>query len=114
MSNQAVSAFGNLSGGSCSMTNWPPVCDIYETDKNIVITAELPEVKKEDVRVTFEHNLLTIGSDSSQVELMRCFQLPNFVYAKNLSAEFKAGVLRVTIEKHERVLPRKVELKIAA
>lgn len=108
MSNQAASAFGNLSSGSCSMTNWPPVCDIYETDKNIVITAELPEVKKEDVHVTFEHNLLTVGSDSS-VELMRCFQLPSFVYAKKLSSEFKEGVLRVTIEKRERVLPRKVE-----
>ncbi len=93
-------------------TAHPPVCDIYETEQNIFITAELPEVKKEDVFVSFEHNLLTLGGSRRNVELLRCFFLPGFVDIQKVSTEFKAGILRIIIRKRERVLPGKVKFKI--
>ena len=46
-----------------AFTTWTPLCDIYETDKNIVIKTELPEVKKENVSVMSDNNVLTISGE---------------------------------------------------
>jgi len=46
-------------------TAWTPLCDIYETDKELVLKMELPEMKKEDVHVTVENNLLTLRGSVS-------------------------------------------------
>jgi HSP20 family protein len=43
-----------------SMTAWSPLCDVYETDKELVLKFELPEVKKEEVTITLENNVLTL------------------------------------------------------
>src|SRR5256885_16601790 len=48
---------------SWSLTTWAPACDIYETDHEIVLKAEIPEVKKENVKVSFENNVLTIKGE---------------------------------------------------
>jgi HSP20 family protein len=90
----------------------PPVCDIYETAQNIFITAELPEVRQEDVFVSFENNLLTIGAEHRNAGFRRSFLLPGFVDVKKLSTEFKAGILRVMIGKRDQVLPGKVRVKV--
>ena len=45
------------------LTAWTPPCDIYETDKELVLKVELPEVKKEDVDVTLENNVLTLRGE---------------------------------------------------
>jgi HSP20 family protein len=111
-----------------SMTTWAPACDIYETDNEVVVKAELPEVKKEDVHVSFENNLLTIRGERklseetkkenyhrverSYGEFTRSFTLPNFVDANKINAEFKDGVLRVTMAKREEAKPKQVEIKV--
>lgn len=110
------------------MTTWAPACDIYETENEIVVKAELPEVKKEDLHVSFENNLLTIRGERkfseetkqenyhrverSYGEFTRSFTLPNFVDTNKINAEFKDGLLRVTMAKREEAKPKQVEIKV--
>ena len=111
-----------------SLATWSPACDIYEADNEIVVKAELPEVKKEDVHVSIENNLLTIRGErkfSEETkkenyhraercygEFMRSFTLPSFVDANKVNAEFKDGVLRVTLAKREESKPKQIEVKV--
>lgn len=111
-----------------SLTTWAPACDIYETGNEIVLKAELPEVKKEDVQVTLENNLLTIRGERkfseetkkenyhrverSYGEFIRSFTLPNIVDPNKINAEFKDGMLRVTMAKREEAKPKQVEVKV--
>lgn len=94
---------------------WRPATDVIETDKEIVLKAELPGVKKEDVSVEIEGNTLTIkgerkeekeekGKKMHRVErfygsFMRSFTLPENVDAKAIAAEMKDGVLEVHLPK---------------
>lgn len=96
---------------------WRPVADISETDKEFLIKAELPEVKKEDVKVTLQDGALTIsgerkhekkqkGENEIRVEsfygtFTRTFSLPDNIDAKGVHAEAKDGVLRVHVPKVE-------------
>lgn len=96
---------------------WRPVADISETDKEYVIKAELPEVKKEDVKVTLADGMLTIAGERRhekehkaeneiRVEsfygtFARSFSLPENIDTKGIRAESKDGVLRVRIPKTE-------------
>jgi HSP20 family protein len=94
---------------------WRPATDVIETDKEIVLKAELPGVKKEDVSVEIEGDTLTIkgerkeekeekGKKMHRVErfygsFMRSFTLPENVDAKAIAAEMKDGVLEVHLPK---------------
>ncbi|MCI0337479.1 MAG: Hsp20/alpha crystallin family protein [Acidobacteria bacterium] len=113
---------------SWSLTAWAPSCDIYETDNEIVVKAELPEVKKENIKVSLENNVLMIYGERkfeeetrkenyhrverSYGEFMRSFTLPSFVDPNKINAEYKDGVLRVTIAKREEAKPKQVEVKV--
>lgn len=97
------------------MTEWTPVADISENDTEFLIKAELPEVKKEDVKVTLQDGALTIsgerkhekkqkGENEIRVEsfygtFTRTFSLPDNVDTKGIQAEAKDGVLRVHVPK---------------
>jgi HSP20 family protein len=120
--------FRTLGEENWSLATWAPACDIYETDNEIVVMAELPEVKKEDVYVSIENNMLTILGERkfseemkkenyhrverSYGEFMRSFTLPSFVDANKVNAEFKDGVLRVTLAKREEAKPKQIEVKV--
>jgi len=111
-----------------SLATWAPVCDIYETDNEIVVKAELPEVKKENVHVSIENNVLTIRGERkfseetkkenyhrverSYGEFMRSFTLPTFIDPNKVNAEFKDGMLHVTLAKREEAKPKQVEVKV--
>ena len=111
-----------------SLSTWVPACDIYENDNEIVVKAELPEVKKEDVHVAIENNVLSIRGERkfseetkqenyhrverSYGEFMRSFTLPSFVDASKVNAEFKDGLLRVTMAKREEAKPKQIEVKV--
>lgn len=113
---------------SWSLTTWAPACDIYETDSEIVVKVELPEVKKENVQVSFENNVLTIRGEREfeeeakrenyhrierrYGEFVRSFTLPTFVDPDRINAEFKEGMLRVIIPKREEAKPKQVEVKV--
>jgi HSP20 family protein len=109
-------------------TSWRPLCDIYETDKEIVLKMELPEMRKEDVRVTFENKVLTLRGERrfeaavdrnkyhrierNYGEFMRTFTLPAFVEGDKAVADFKEGVLTVTLPKNAATIPRQIEVKV--
>jgi len=120
----------SLRQGSGDEGGWRPLADISETDKEYLIKAELPEVKKEDVKVTFEDGLLTISGErrnesrqkneneirveSFYGSFTRSFSLPDNIDAKNIRAESKDGVLRVRIPKtaaSEARKPLSIEIK---
>ena len=118
-------AFG---GENLSLATWTPACDIYENENEIVVKAELPEVKKEDVHVSIDNNVLTIRGERklseetkkenyhrverSYGEFTRIFTLPNFIDTAKVNAEFKDGMLRVTLPKREETKPKQVEVKV--
>jgi HSP20 family protein len=107
---------------------WLPPCDIYETDQEIVLKIELPEIKKEDVRVTLENNILSLRGERKfevQVErenyhrvernygeFLRSFTLPAFIDGNKILAHFKEGVLTLTMPKNEGAHPKHIDVKI--
>ena len=108
---------------------WTPLVDISEDDKEYLIKAELPEVRKEDVRVTAEEGTLSImgerkfekeekGRRYHRVERAygtfgRSFSLPDDASPARVSAEFKDGVLTVHLVKDEKAKPQHVEIKVS-
>jgi len=116
--------FGEETG---AFTTWTPLCDIYETDKNLVIKMELPEVYKEDLSVTFDNNVLTITGERKALEskgqsyhrqerpygqFLRSFTLPPFVDTKNITAESKEGMLLVTLPKVEEAKAKQIKVQV--
>ena len=111
--------------------NWAPPADIYETDTHdLVIKAELPDMTREDIEVTVEHNTLTLRGQKKVPEglkeeqfrriernygaFSRSFTLPNTVDATKVSAEYKNGVLTVKLPFREEAKPRTINVEIAA
>jgi HSP20 family protein len=107
---------------------WAPLVDITEDDKEYVIKAELPEVKKEDVKVTVENGRLSISGERriekeqkdrkyhrlerSYGSFLRSFTLPEAASAEKVVAEFKDGVLRVHLPKEEKARPKSIDVKV--
>ena len=114
---------------SLALPEWMPVVDIAEDDKEYLITAELPEVKKEDVKVTVENGVLTITGERkfekeetnkkwhrverSYGSFARTFALPDNGDAAKVNAEFKDGMLKVRIAKSEAARPKQIEVKVS-
>jgi HSP20 family protein len=109
--------------------DWAPAVDIQETDKEYTVKADLPEVKKEDVKVELENGVLTIEGERKQEkeetgkrfhrverqygQFIRRFALPNEVDAAKVQAEFKDGVLNVKLPKSANGKGKSVEIKVA-
>ena len=112
-----------------TVPEWAPLVDISEDDQEYLIKAELPEVKKEDVKITAEEGTLTImgerkfqkeekGRKYHRVERAygsfgRSFALPDDASPAKVSAEFKDGVLTVHLVKTEKAKPQHIEVKVA-
>jgi HSP20 family protein len=108
---------------------WAPAVDIKETPEEYVIKAEIPEVKKEEVKVLIKDGLLTLSGERHiekeektkkfhRVEraygaFTRSFELPTDVDDKKVSADFKDGMLLVHLPKSEQAKPKSVEVKIS-
>lgn len=108
---------------------WVPPVDIYETDAHeVVIRAELPEMKKEDIGVTFENSVLTLTGERKQdpsvrreqyqrVErrfgsFSRSFTLPASVDASQIAASYKDGVLTIRLPRREETKPKQISVNI--
>jgi HSP20 family protein len=103
--------------------------DIEETTKEFLIKAELPDVKKDDVKVALEDGVLTIQGERkfekeekdrkvhrierSYGKFLRSFTVPRDVDDKKVMAEFKDGILLVHVPKAEMAKPRLIEVKVA-
>ena len=106
---------------------WSPSVDIFENQNEIVLEAELPGMKPEEVEIAIENNVLTIHGERkfekkdendnfhrverSYGSFTRSFTLPPTVRSENAQAEFENGVLRLTLAKREEAKPRRIEIK---
>ena len=112
-----------------AVAEWSPLVDISEDDKEYLIKAELPEVRKEDVKVTAEEGTLTImgerrfekeekGKKYHRVERAygsfgRSFSFPDDASPGKVRAEFKDGVLTVHLAKDAKAKPQQVEINVS-
>jgi len=113
-----------------SRGTWMPPVDIYETDGALVLKAELPDMRREDIEVSVENNTLTIrgerklDSDIKQENFhrieraygsfVRSFSLPSSVDSAKIAAEYKNGVLSVKLPVREEAKPRTINVEVAA
>jgi HSP20 family protein len=112
-----------------TVAEWSPLVDITEDEKEYLIKAELPEVKKEDVKLTVQDDVLTISGDRksekeektkkfhrierSYGSFMRSFNLPEDADGGKVAAEYKDGVLKVHLPKSEKAKPKAIEVKVS-
>ena len=111
------------------VADWVPSVDVSETDGDYQIKAEIPDVKKEDVKVTVENGVLTIqgerkhekeekGKKYHRIErsygsFVRTFSLPDVIEEEKVKAEFKDGVLNLHLPKSEKAKPKAIEVQVA-
>lgn len=110
---------------------WVPPVDIYETEQHdLIVKVELPDMAREDIDVTVEHNTLTIKGqkkapadvkeehyrriERSYGAFSRSFTLPNTVDAAKVSADYRNGVLTVKLPFREEARPRTINVEVAA
>jgi HSP20 family protein len=109
--------------------SWAPAVDIYEQNGNIVLKAELPGVDPKDVDVRVENNILTLSGERKlenevkrenyhRVEraygsFTRSFTLPNVVDTEKIKAEYKDGLLRMTLPKKDEARPKQISINVA-
>lgn len=126
MFNRWPSRFGSSNGNEG--VEWAPSADISETDKEYLIRAELPAVKKEDVRVTVDDGMITIEGERKQQKedknekmhriesfyghFTRSFSLPDSVDESGIRCESKEGVLTVHIPKAQPSKQQPKQIKV--
>ena len=116
-----------FTGQPTGATTWAPTVDIFEkSDQAVVIKAEIPEMKREDIKVTFENNVLTIEGDRKADESVareqyhrlerthgafrRSFTLPASVDSALAQASYLDGVLTITLPRREDTKPRQIAI----
>jgi HSP20 family protein len=119
----------NLRGaGDSALTSWSPAVDIYETEHELVVKADLPDVDEKDLDVRVENNILTIHGERKfekkvnednylRVEraygsFSRSFSLANTVNTDAIMAEYRNGVLTLTIPKREEAKPKQIKVNV--
>lgn len=112
---------------SLALADWAPVVDISEDDREFLIKAELPGLKREEVKVTVEDGVLSISGERktekeeknkkfhrverSYGSFLRSFSLPDGADATKVNAEFGDGVLNVHLAKTPKAQPKTIEVK---
>lgn len=111
-----------------TLVDWAPLVDVIENEKEYLIKAELPDIKKEEVKITVQDDVLTISGERSQEKeekgkrfhrieraygsFSRRFTLPEDADPAKVTADFKHGILAVHITKSERAKPKSIEVAI--
>ena len=121
--------FTDFYGEAFSRSAWVPAVDIFETDAHeVVLKAELPEMNREDISVTFENGVLTLRGERKfdqetkqenyhRVErrhgtFSRSFTLPNTVDPSRISAAYKDGILTIRLPQREEAKPKQIDVNI--
>lgn len=116
-------------GSESTLTAWAPAVDVYETENELVIKADLPDVSEKDLDVRVENNMLTIHGERkfeqrvkeenylrmerSYGSFSRSFSLPNSVNTEAIKAEYKDGVLNITLPKRAESKPKQVKVAVS-
>src|SRR5271163_5068074 len=123
--------FGNVlehSGEESNLTSWAPAVDIYETEHELVVKADLPDVDPKDLDIRVENNLLTIRGERKfekksnegnylRVEraygsFARSFSLANTVNSEAIKADYQNGVLTLSLPKREETKPKQIKVTV--
>jgi HSP20 family protein len=115
-------------GDTSALTSWAPAVDIYETENEVVIKADLPDVNEHELDVRVENNMLTIGGERKFEEKVkeenylrversygsfsRSFSLPNTVNTEAIKADYQNGVLTVELPKRAEAKPKQVKINV--
>jgi HSP20 family protein len=107
---------------------WSPTVDVSEDKDNVIIRAEMPGTKKEDVDISIQDNVLTLNGEKKQEKeekdknyhrversygsFCRSFQLPTSVKTDKIKANYRDGVLNITLPKTEEVKPKQIPISI--
>ncbi len=113
-----------------SITTWAPAVDIYEDGNNLVLKADLPDINEKELDLRIENNTLTLRGErkfEKKVEednylrverrygsFSRSFALPNTVNTETIKAEYKNGVLTVTLPKREEAKPKQIKVAVTS
>jgi len=116
-------------GEESSLTAWAPAVDIYETEQELVVKADVPDVDPKDLDIRVENNILTIRgerkfekkvSEESYLRVERAygsfarsFTLANTVNSDAIKAEYQSGVLTMTIPKKEEAKPKQIKVNVS-
>ena len=111
-----------------ALGDWMPKVDVSETKDSVVVKAETPGMDAKDIQVSLQENVLTITGERKQEKedkderyhrversygsFTRSFSLPSVLDQEKIKAEFKDGVLQVTLPKHERALPKQINIAV--
>lgn len=111
-----------------NLTAWAPAVDIYETEHNLVVKADLPDIKPEELDIRVENNILTIRGErkfEKKVEennylrveraygsFSRSFSLANTVNTEAIQADYQNGVLTLSIPKREEAKPKQIKVRV--
>lgn len=122
--------FSRFFGEGQNAKPWTPPVDIHETDHELVLKADVPDVKPENIEVNFENGTLTLkgkrefekkeeGKGYHRIErnygtFVRAFSLPETIDPEKLTAGYKDGVLTISIGKKEIAKPRSVKVNVSA
>ncbi|HHZ88968.1 TPA: Hsp20/alpha crystallin family protein [Candidatus Poribacteria bacterium] len=125
--NELNNFFNQLSNHR-SDTKWIPAVDVIEADDHFELRAEIPGVSQEDVKIAIEDNVLTISGEKnvetkdedynchrierSSGKFERSFQLPKTVETDKTQADYKAGILTISLPKVEETKPKEIEIKV--
>lgn len=122
-------ARGESGQNMLAVADWAPSVDISETDNAYLIKGEIPGVKKEDVKVTIQDGMLTIQGERRQEKeekgkkfhriecsygsFARSFRVPSDADESSVKAEFKDGMLNVTLAKSEKAKPKSINVSVS-
>jgi len=114
--------------GESSLSAWAPAVDIYETEHELVVKADLPDVDPKDLDIRVENNLLTIRAERkfekkvneenylrverSYGSFARSFTLANTVNSEAIKADYQNGVLTLSIPKREEAKPKQIKVNV--
>jgi len=123
--------FGDMlerAGNESNLTPWAPAVDIFETEHELVVQADLPDVNPQDLDIRFENNILTIRGERKfenkvneenylRVEraygsFSRSFSLANSVKSDAIKADYQNGVLTLSIPKREEAKPKQIKVNV--
>ena len=123
-------AFTRLLTEPASNRPWSPAVDIYETENELVLKADLPDVEQKEIDVRVENQTLTIAGERKferedaakgfhRIErnygrFVRSFAVPNAFDTEKIGAGYKNGVLTVTLPKKETAKPRQIKVDVTA
>ena len=111
------------------LSGWTPALDVFEDKDNLVVKAEVPGMKKEEIEISLHDGMLTIGGErKSQTEsngdsatrterftgkFRRSITLPTRVDANKVNATYKDGILTVTLPKAEEAKPKQIQVNVS-